>query len=177
MATQVKSLKQDVNVEAVANSFIKDLIAKGLIDDVPVHVIGASRTGEVAVADDVHAFLKTLDQDEAIRFDVSDTEVEDELVHAQPVPPEVDIDLDKPAPSPVILARKCGRTLYYFSGIHQRSKRLLWSTQPHLAHVFADDEELIALVFGFKDDSDLIMRESFENLQLMVLAPSPTPSF
>ena len=37
--------------------------------------------------------------------------------------------------------------------------------------------EFALIVFGFTDDSDLLMKESFENLNLMVLDPPPTPSF
>ncbi len=169
------------NIENLADSFIRDHLRRNPgLEVMSVTCAVDKHQAHAANAADVHAFLKTLDQDEAIRFDVSDTEAAEELVHAEPVPePEVvDIDLDAPEPqSAVILAHKRGRTLYYFCGIHQRSKRLIWSTQAHLAHKFQGESELINLVFGFKDDQDLIMKESFESLHLMALAPPPLPAF
>lgn len=168
-----------MNIEILADSFVREHLKRNPgLAVMSVTCAVDKRQAHAANAADVHAFLKTLDQDEAIRFDVSDTEGADELVHAEPVPePEVvDIDLDAPA-QPVILAHKRGRGLYYFCGVHQRSKRLIWSTQAHLAHKFQDESELINLVFGFKDDQDLVLKESFESLQLMALAPPPLPAF
>ncbi len=167
------------NIENLADSFIREHLRRNPgLEVMSVTCAVDKHQAHAADAATVNAFLKTLDTDSAIRFDVSDAEAADELVHAEPVPePEVvDIDLDAPA-QPVILAHKRGRTLYYFCGVHQRSKRLLWTTQAHLAHKFQGESELINLVFGFKDDQDLVLKESFESLQLMALAPPPLPAF
>lgn len=174
-----------MNIDTLADSFVRGHLKRNPgLKVMSITCAVDKRQHLAATREDIHAFLKTLDQDQSIRFDVSDAEVPDELVHAQPEPDvlsadldlDTDIDLDAPA-QPVILVHKRGRGLYYFCGVHQRSKRLVWSTQPHLAHKFQGESELINTVFGFKDDQNLVLKESFESLQLMALAPPPEPSF
>ena len=134
-----------MNIDTLADSFVRDHLKKhpGLkAMSVTCAVDKHKHQVHVASKDEVRAYLKTLDTDDVTRFDVSDTAT-DVPLNAAPEPDVVsadldldgEIDLDAPA-QPVILAHKRGRGLYYFCGVHQRSKRLLWTTQAHLAHEF-----------------------------------------
>jgi hypothetical protein len=172
MATTVVKPKQET-LEAVADSFVRELIHKRGFEAISLTCVGDNRKAQVPSHEDVHAFLKTLDQDAAIRFDASETDTEVPL-NVEPEEPEIDLDLDQER---LILARRIGHKQIYFSGIHERSKRLLWTYDPRLAHCFHGHADVIRTVFQFQEPGDLVLEDVFAGLGLTLMAPSPTPSF
>jgi hypothetical protein len=120
--------------------------------------------------EDVHAFLSTLEsqEDAVLRYDASEADTDVDL-HAEPAESEIDTTL--------ILARRIGHKQIYFSGIHERSKRLLWTYDPRLAHCFHGHADVIRTVFQFQGPGDLVLKDVFASLGLTLMAPPPTPSF
>jgi hypothetical protein len=174
MATQVKTIQKPENVEAVANSFVKDLIAKGLLEDVPVHVIG-SRECEIAYAHDVHAYLSTLpsQEDAVIRYETDEIDTDIDLNAAPEEPEAVDLDLD--APEKLVLARRVRYHWQYVAGL-SRTGRVLFTTDSRLARVFKSEDAVITTIFQFKGEPDdmMTLREMFKDLNLE-MRPAPKP--
>ncbi len=176
MATPALRLGKDL--EAVADSFVKDLIQKQGFEAVPIQCHVDRQRHHVAQESDVQAFIKSLDQDEAIRFDVLDEEVPDSLVHAEPVAESESVDIDVDAQEPTVLVRCIGKhRRMYFAGIHQRTKRPLFTNEPRLAYRFADHADVIRTVFQFQEPGDLVLEDVFAGLGLTLMAPPPTPPF
>jgi hypothetical protein len=157
-------------LEQVADSFVKDLQKRGF-EPVMVTCVGDKRQSQTPTRDDVHTFLKTLNQDEAIQFDVDDTEVSDELVHGAPKEPEVDIDLD--GQERLILARKVKYHWQYVAGL-SRTGRVLFTTDARLARIFESEDSVIMTIFQFQgaDEDMLVLKDIFKDLHLQML-PAP----
>jgi len=165
-----------MNVESIAESFLQSYIKQTKTEIVPVTCVGDRSLNHVVSHADIHEFLKTLDQDEAIRFDVSDTEVADELLHAEPETSNVDLDFDLDT-EPVILAKQLQSRKIYFAGVNQRTKRLVFTHDPRLARVFTSEMEIITEAFQFNDDEAIaILKESFTNLKLELVPAPLTPN-
>jgi len=164
------------NMEGLAGQFLKSYIQETKAEIIPVTCIGDGRSEyHVPSHDDVHAFLKTLDQDEGIRFDVSDAELSEELVHAKPVPDERTINLD-PDTDRLILARKLHRHLTFYAGLH-RTGRVLWVKDARLAKVFESENDVLTEVFQFcaAEEGVAVLKEVFADLDLQMLPAPPIP--
>src|ERR1700719_4112826 len=121
MATTVVKPKPET-LEQLAESTIRNHLRHNPgLEIVPITCAVDKRQVHAPSHDDVHAFLKTLDQDEGFRFDVSDAEAPDEFVHAQPEEDKVDIDDQEP----LILARRVRYHWQYVAGL-SRTGRVLF---------------------------------------------------
>jgi hypothetical protein len=163
--------KQNHSLEQVAEEFLRGhLRSNPELEVVPVQChVDTKALARAATHEDVTDFLDALPQ-----FDTDDTEVPDELVHTEPAAEDA-IDIEDA--EPLILSRRLGNRQIYFSGVHERSKRLLWTYDARLAHRFRDKADVITTVFQFRDKGDLVMKDVFASLGLTLMAPPPTPSF
>ncbi len=159
------------DIEQTADSFVRDHLQHNPgLELVPVQLVGEDRKSHAPNREDVHAFLSTLEsqEDAVLRYDTSETDTDLDL-NAAPAESEIDTTL--------ILARRIGHKQIYFSGIHERSKRLLWTFDPRLAHCFHGHADVIRTVFQFQGPGDLVLKDVFASLGLTLMAPPPTPSF
>lgn len=164
-----------MNIEAMAESFLQSYIKQTKTEIVPVICMVDRNTSRAVSQADVYDYLKTLDQDEAIRFDVSDTEVSEEMIHSTPEEEKVDFDLDTEA---VILAKQLNSRKIYFAGVNTRTKRLVFTHDPRLARVFTSEFEIVTEAFQFNDEEAIsILKESFTNLKLELVPAPPAPNF
>lgn len=156
-----------MSVEKLAQKFLASYVHETKTEIVPVMCVGEDRRRQpVPSHADVHNFLKTLDQDGSIRFDVSDTEVPESLVHAEPEP-ETETYFDR-----TILARRVRKHSVYYAGTH-RSGRLLWTTDARLAKVFVSEDEIIVEVF--ESDGLATMRQVFNDIDLRLVSAPQLP--
>ncbi len=162
------------DIEQTADSFVRDHLQRNPgLELVPVQLVGEDRKSHSPNREDVHAYLSTLEsqEDAVLRYDANETDTDVDL-NAKPLESTIAIDA-----KPVILARRLGHKQIYFSGVHERTKRLLWTYDPRLAHRFHDDADVIRTVFQFQEPGDLVMKDVFAGLGLTLMAPPPTPSF
>ena len=162
------------DIEQTADSFVRDHLQRNPgLELVPVQLVGEDRKSHSPNREDIHAYLSTLEsqEDAVLRYDANETDKDVDL-NAKPLESAMGNYVKH-----VILARRIGKKQIYFSGIHDRTKRLLWTYDPRLAHRFADESSVIRTVFQFQEPGDLVLEDVFAGLGLTLMAPPPTPSF
>jgi hypothetical protein len=111
------------------------------------------RQAQAASHEDVRAFIATLEQPDE-RFDATEAISASEMAQLA--------DESPARPAGLILAKNTRRGMKYYCGIHR--DRAVFSFDVRLAHVFASENEIVALVFNQSPELNNLAGSSWHHL-------------